>query len=112
MENSCKRNVQTPMLLKKKRCISDEFKNYCSDSSESMLKQSSPVGLEAFSNKFLVSEVRQWCPGVPFGWLVHQVHAKLVYMLNGCTDDVTECFADFQFDKCFKILFYLPESHK
>ena len=54
--------LKAELIAPLKRCISDEFKNYCSDSSESMLKQSSPVDLEAFSNKFLVSEVRQWCP--------------------------------------------------
>ena len=44
------------------KVVGEEFKEYCSDSFDSILKRKDPVDLAAFSNKLLVHEVELQCP--------------------------------------------------
>lgn len=54
--------LQKELFDQLKRSVSAEFKDYCSEASESMLKQSNSTDLESFSNKLFVCEVRLSCP--------------------------------------------------
>lgn len=42
--------------------MAGKFKEYCQDTTDSMLKKSSLEDLSAFSNRFLAHEVGTWCP--------------------------------------------------
>ena len=44
------------------KAVDSEFKEYCSNSTDSVLKKSTPEELAAFSNKILVHEAEVWCP--------------------------------------------------
>jgi hypothetical protein len=44
------------------KVVAGEFKEYCSDSFDSILKKRDPVDLAAFSNKLLVHEAEVLCP--------------------------------------------------
>jgi hypothetical protein len=54
--------LQRELLEPLRKSVAAEFKVYCGNSSESMMRENSPEDLETFSNKFLVNEVRQSCP--------------------------------------------------
>ncbi len=54
--------LQRELLEPLRKSVAAEFKVYCGNSSESMMKENSPEDLETFSNNFLVNEVRQSCP--------------------------------------------------
>ena len=73
--NACRKNWSTVanMIMKHshvrqeleeplRKAVAGEFKEYCQDTTDSMLKKSSPEDLSAFSNRFLAHEVGTWCP--------------------------------------------------
>ena len=73
--NLCRKNWQTvanacfqhPHLREElteplRKAVNAEFKEYCNNSTDSVLKKSSPEDLAAFSNKILVHEAEVWCP--------------------------------------------------
>ena len=73
--NACRKNWSTVanMIMKHshvqqeleeplRKAVAGEFKEYCQDTTDSMLKKSSPEDLSAFSNTFLAHEVGTWCP--------------------------------------------------
>lgn len=45
-----------------RKVVAGEFKEYCQDTTDSMLKKSSPEDPSAFSNRFLAHEVGTWSP--------------------------------------------------
>ena len=73
--NACRKNWSTVanMIMKHshvqqeleeplRKAVAGEFKEYCQDTTDSILKKSSPEDLSAFSNTFLAHEVGTWCP--------------------------------------------------
>jgi hypothetical protein len=44
------------------RTVTCEFKQYCGDNAESMLKATTPHDIAAFSNNVLLHEAELWCP--------------------------------------------------
>lgn len=44
------------------RTVANEFKVYCGDSAESILKATSPSDIASFSNGVFLHEVELWCP--------------------------------------------------
>ena len=55
-------NVREELAEPLRRAVSAEFKEYCSTSTDSVLKKCSPEDLASFSNKVLVHEAEVWCP--------------------------------------------------
>ena len=55
-------NVREELAEPLRRAVSAEFKEYCSTSTNSVLKKCSPEDLASFSNKVLVHEAEVWCP--------------------------------------------------
>lgn len=45
-----------------RKAVAEEFREYCGDTTDSMLKKSSPEDLAVFSNRILAHEVEIWCP--------------------------------------------------
>ena len=55
-------NVREELEEPLRKAVSAEFKEYCSTSTDSVFKKSSPEDLASFSNKVLVHEAEVWCP--------------------------------------------------
>ena len=54
-------NVREELAEPLRKVVSAEFKEYCSTSTDSVLKKCSPEDLASFSNKVLVHEAEVWC---------------------------------------------------
>jgi hypothetical protein len=50
------------LITRLRQVVSGEFKEYCADKSESILKHNDPVDLSTFSNKHIVHEAGVICP--------------------------------------------------
>ena len=55
-------NIQGHLLESLRRTVANEFRTYCQDSSESVLKGNTPLEVAAFSNKILVHDAELSCP--------------------------------------------------
>ena len=55
-------HVRQELVESLRKAVAEEFKEYCGDTTDSMLKKSSPEDLTVFSNRILAHEVEIWCP--------------------------------------------------
>ena len=55
-------NVRSEIGDSLRKAVGEEFKEYCGEAADSVLKKSSPDDLAAYSNSILVYEAEVWCP--------------------------------------------------
>ena len=55
-------HVRQELVESLRKAVAEEFREYCGDTADSMLKKSSPEDLAVFSNRILAHEVEIWCP--------------------------------------------------
>lgn len=55
-------HVRQELVESLRKAVAEEFREYCGDTTDSMLRKSSPEDLAVFSNRILAHEVEIWCP--------------------------------------------------